>query len=405
MAALVTVPVREFAHILDVEQGKIRGEAGSHLPCFGGQSEGGRPVDGRRQDRLADAQAQLADRQRENQRKVDRGRRAGIEVRGEGHCGAGVDEGPRRRLTMPPQKEHRSRQERGDRSAGGERLDATLGDRPEVIGADGAEFRGQLGGTGRLELVRVQLELEAMTPGRAEDDARLVGGIDARFTEDVGEGGEPFGGDARQHLIHDERDVLFARARRDAVLDGDLVGAEEGGDEAQRQCLLEAADHAERLDLVVGGEAVARLHLDGGGAARSEAPQARQREGEELVLGARAKVAHGTVDSAAATRDLHVADAGGALFLLLVPRLAEDAVGVRIHEARHEDAATAVHDFRARMFGAHRVPRPDGDDALPLGDNGCSGAHLQALHLGAAAGAGRAGGGDELGDVLETRTH
>ncbi|MBA4072837.1 MAG: hypothetical protein C0497_13515 [Gemmatimonas sp.] len=251
----------------------------------------------------------------------------------------------------------------------------------------------------------MELELEAVTPCGAEDDARLVGGVDAGLAKDVGEVGQALGGDVRQHLVHDERDVLVARARRGAILDGDLVRAEKSRDEAQWKRLLEAADHAERLDFVVGGEAVARLHLDGGRPVRGEALQARQGEGEEFVLGARAQVAHRAMDAAAAPRDLHVAHAGSAQFLLLVPRFAEDAVGVRIHESRHEHAPPAVHDLRVGVRGAEGVMRSDGDDALAFDDNGRAGARFQSLHLGAAAGACGAGGGDELGDVLEARAH
>ena len=77
--------------------------------------------------------------------------------------------------------------------------------------------------------------------------------------------------------------------------------------EAHRQRVGEAAHDAQRLELVVEREPVARLHLDRRDAARGERAQPRLGERVQLVLAARAEVAHRGVDAAAAPRDLHVA--------------------------------------------------------------------------------------------------
>src|ERR1019366_8251758 len=168
----------------------------------------------------------------------------------------------------------------------------------------------------------VQLQLQPVAARRTKDAAGLVERVEAGLTKNVGERREALRRDAREQL-------------------------EEGRDDTQRERVLEAADHAERLELVVEREAVPALDLDGGGAVSGESPQPRQREREQLVLGAAAEVPHGGMDSPALLRDLHVAEAGGAQFLLLVTRLSENAVRVRVHEAWCQDSAIAIDARRA----------------------------------------------------------
>ena len=83
------------------------------------------------------------------------------------------------------------------------------------------------------------------------------------------------------------------------------------------------------------------------------------------VLVARAHVAHRGVDAPALPRDLHVIGTGGAALLLLVARLAEDRVRVRVDEPRREHAAAAVDD-RAPMRTRARAHRARADLRDPL---------------------------------------
>ena len=97
---------------------------------------------------------------------------------------------------------------------------------------------------------------------------------------------------------------------------------------------------------------------DLGGLVRAQLAQATKHKDREIcrrarrILIARAEVAHGGVNAAAAPRDLHVGHAGGAQLLLLIPRAAEDGVRMRVGETWREHAALAVDDRRARMRGA-----------------------------------------------------
>jgi len=133
--------------------------------------------------------------------------------------------------------------------------------------------------------------------------------------------------------------------------------------------------------------------------------RAREGEREKVVLVARAEVAHGGVDPPALLRDVEVAQARGAEFLFLVPGLAEDGVGVRVHEAGGEDPAIAVHARGVPELPLELRLRPNGGDAVTLDGDGGVGEDLRVEELRAAAGTRRAGAGDDLSRVDEERGH
>src|SRR5688500_4057466 len=265
-----------------------------------------------------------------------------------------------------------------------------------MIRGRGAERRRELGTARGAQLVRMQLDAEPGSPGRLENRSRLLDGVDARLAEDVREARQSLAGDRRQRLGEQEADGVAARAWGGSVLEWNLVRAEPRRHEPKREHLAEPSDRAQRLQLVLEGEPVAGLHLDGRRAVRRERAKARQRERDELVLAPLAKVAHGGVDSPAATGDRHVVEPGRTQLLLLVTRPPEDGVGMRVDEARRQDAAAAVDALRTRMRALDAVAGPDRRDAPAIDDDRGGGDDLQLPHIVPSPSARGAGAGHAL---------
>ena len=175
----------------------------------------------------------------------------GIEVRPDGDRHAGIDEPPRRGVVVLHQEPGRDRQERGDdRLVGlggrGQRGDARVGWRGQVVRRRGAELGGQLRAAGRGELVGMQPREQPEPGGGLEDAPRLVGAEDAGLAEDVGEARPAVGRDARQLLVEER---LARRPPsppgRDAELGRDGVRAEPRRDDVDR-ALLRRGDRRPR---------------------------------------------------------------------------------------------------------------------------------------------------------------
>src|SRR5436190_21975361 len=137
-------------------------------------------------------------------------------------------------LTLP-EKEHRGWKERRDRTGAGERLDAGVADRGEVIRRRRAERCRELRTATRGQLVGVQLQSEPRSARGDEDLARFVDREHARLAEHVGESGEPLNRDRREHLMDEPVDVLPAAAVATAELKRHLVSAEPRRYDAHRQ--------------------------------------------------------------------------------------------------------------------------------------------------------------------------
>ena len=207
---------------------------------------------------------------------------------------------------------------------------------------------------------------------------------------------ESFGSHGGDHFLDDPVDVFAPAIHALAKVERDLVGAEEGRDDAERERGGEASHDAQCLELVVQGEPVPRLDLHRRDAGGSEAHEARRGEREELVLTARAQIAHGGVDAPAPSRDLQVVDAGRAQLLLLAPCTAEDRMGVRVDEARREHATGAVDD---RGVGVRRTQLRGGSDRgdeTIANEEGAVRHDAGVAQLDADARPRRAGAGDDL---------
>ena len=83
---------------------------------------------------------------------------------------------------------------------------------------------------------------------------------------------KPFGGDGRNHLLADEVDIFILPAFEGSA---DGVRPEEGRLDGGGGLALDAADHPQHLQLVLQGEAVAALDLDGAGSFGDHLPHAR----------------------------------------------------------------------------------------------------------------------------------
>ena len=163
-----------------------------------------------------------------------------------------------------------------------------------MVGGGGMEFGGEQRAVIGAELVGVHAQAEAERLGGAQDGARLFHGKHVGFAEDVAVLGEVLFGNARQHFVDHEIDVVVDAA---AIFVGDFVGAQESGYVAQAGVGVELADGLEDFDFGIGREAVARLGFDGGGAAREEPVRVAAAGGEQGIGGGLAGLADGGADA------------------------------------------------------------------------------------------------------------
>ncbi len=201
--------------------------------------------------------------------------------------------------------------------------------------------------------------MHALGLGRREGD---------RVAEDVDRVGQPFARDARQHDLAHQCEVVVAPL---AVLRRHDVRAEVGGAHGDAQLAAEPARDAQHAQLGLDVEAVARLDLDRGRAARDQRAQAprRARRRASSSLG-RARHRDGVRDAAAAGRRGDVALAGDPALEVGHPLAAEHQVRVRVDQARRDPAPAGVdHPRRQRLrrAGQRRARADPGDGAVARG--------------------------------------
>src|SRR5207244_4276999 len=117
--------------------------------------------------------AELDARDREDRREGLREAGARIAIRRERDGGSPVDQrtsrSPRRQVEVPG----RAQEEDGDGARARERAHSGVGGLAEVVGGGAAEVARELGSSGALELVGVDLELVAQALRGLEDPPRL----------------------------------------------------------------------------------------------------------------------------------------------------------------------------------------------------------------------------------------
>ena len=233
-----------------------------------------------------------------------------------------------------------------------------------MVGRHGTDLRRELGTAIGRELVGVELRNQPQLPGHRKDRPGLVVGDGARLDEGIAEGRQPLVRDRRQHLFTDEPDVLGAPLRE---LGRDRVGAEKGGDQADRLTGGQGAVGAEGLELVREGEAVAALRLNGRDAERHDVLQDLRGTVRELGLARGPGLGHCRGDPAPRLRDLEVALPPEPALEVLRPPPAEGEVGVAVDQPRDHDPSFGVLLLPLLELGRKVLPRPHPphDFALP----------------------------------------
>ena len=151
-----------------------------------------------------------------------------------------------------------------------------------------------------------------MISGRGQQPSRLGYGKHAGLAKHVGEARQPFGGYRGIQLVRETVDPRCAAVRPFPILKGHLVRPKAGRHDVERTGGGEAPNNAQGSQLVVHGESVPRLNFHRGHAACGERLQPRHCASEEVVVAARAQIAHRGVDPAATTRDLKIRHPRGA---------------------------------------------------------------------------------------------
>ena len=337
------------------------------------------------------AQPQLRDAERHDVREADGRGGAGVEIGRQRHRDARLDEPPRRCLLAVAEKRHRRREQDRDGAAVREGADAGFRYARQMVGAHGAELGGERGAPRLIQLIGVQLESEPAAPRGRQDRSRLRDGEHAGLAEHIAEPRQPFARDGRDHPLAQQPHVRLAVG---AVIGGNLVGAEEGGDERRPRLRREALHDAQLLALGFEFEPVSRLDLDGRRAVDEQRAEPRAGDRDEVVLGPGTHVADRFQNAAAGGGDRLIALAEGAALVVVEPGGAEHGVGVAIDEAGIQDAAHL--DFIA---GGVRFPqltiRADGGDVIAVDQHRRVFQDLELRQLAAPARARRAAAGDD----------
>ncbi len=190
-------------------------------------------------------------------------------------------------------------QKRSDGAAGGHRGDARLVEMLEMVGGEGIVVRGERGAMEVGELLGMELDGQAMGDGGGEDAVGLFGREADALAERVdGIGMADSGGDDR---LADQVDIAIGIA---LIFGRDGVGGEQGGADVDVACFAEAARGAKHLELVVEGEAIARLDLDRGHTLRDQLIESGQGAGDQLVFARGASRGDGGENAAAGAGDL-----------------------------------------------------------------------------------------------------
>ncbi len=145
--------------------------------------------------------------------------------------------------------------------------------------------------------------------------------------------------------------------------------AEEGDGKIERAFVFERQQGFEQAQFGGGLQAVTRLGFGGGGAVREHAQQARTGLRDERLDAGLARRADRGEDAAARGEDVEIGRARH-LHLELVGAVARpDDVRVRVHEARHDDAAPRIEGRFVGIGGAQFIGGADRDDLLVTHDD------------------------------------
>src|SRR4051794_2583169 len=310
--------------------------------------EGARGAGGGRPHGLCGRHPHRGHRERDDHRHVGREARPGVAVGGESDGRAGVEQ----RARVRPGRSGREvgdRHERRHDTGLRERLGVARPKVREVIGARGAELRGEPRARTGFELVRMDPEAQATLLGRGQDRTRLVLVEGAALAEHIRPAGERR---ARvEHLAAHQVDVLVGFA---GVFRRHDVSTEE------RHVVGELTRERQQPRLVVDVQAVPGLDLDvrGSRAERfvAQAPGVRP----ELVVARRTRGRDRRSDPArlVALASHPGVELGG-------PIAREHEMRVAVDEPRQRGTAAGVDAWTVDALG-HSAPRADPGDPLAV---------------------------------------
>src|SRR6185503_4163614 len=118
-----------------------------------------------------------------------------------------------------------------------------LGDRRQMIRRRGAKLGGQLGASGRLQLVGVQLETESAATGCIEDAARLVESEHSGLAKHVGEPSDSLLNHLRQQILDQQIDVRCTALVTRSVVVRNLVSTHPRGYDSNGVTLGQSPDY------------------------------------------------------------------------------------------------------------------------------------------------------------------
>src|SRR5207245_10244589 len=119
------------------------------------------------------AQPQLRDTEGHRERQTDGRRRARVEIRGECHRRTGFYHPSGGCVLALAEEYHRRGKEDGQRLAAGEGADAGVGDPGQVVRGKRLETDRELGAAAAIQLIRVELQRETVSPRSREDRTSL----------------------------------------------------------------------------------------------------------------------------------------------------------------------------------------------------------------------------------------
>lgn len=323
-------------------------------------------VDGSRGEGFGGRHVHLSAGQGENHGHRNSGTGARVEIRGERHDGAGVNELAR----GPVMGETEMEAAAGEHGAGDvrSRESANVGSSKflEVVRARGVHLNGEARCPGAGELFGVKTQTEAAGASGGEDFAGLRNRKSAAVAEDIAEFGEIFSGDARKPFAADEVDVGFGRfAGAIAKFSGDDMSAQKCRDDFETLLAVEFADEREDFAFTEPVEAIAGFGFECGGSVGGELREMRERAGFEMGGRSGAKFADAVENAAACAGDFLVGGAGDALFVFSSARARMNKMRVRIDEAGNDNASSEIEFACAAGFGQpfDRSARANGGDA------------------------------------------
>jgi hypothetical protein len=227
---------------------------------------------------------------------------------------------------------------------------------------------------------------------RREEAASLVHGERRPLDEDVAERSETLAPDGRNQVVGPQGQVSGPVVTE---LGWNDVGAKERGHQAHGLGFREPAIQPQQAELVLPVEAVAALALHGRHAEREHVAEEAGGAGRELLVAGGTGEPHGPRDPAAGRRDLEVTPSEQPLLELLRAPAAERQMGVAVHQARDDQAATRVEPGGAGVGFGDVGPRayPENGRPLPHQRRVGNGVDLALPAVGAA--------GDELRNIVE----